>query len=110
MDERHLDALARAAREVEERVFARAGVVPRFKRGRCGAEDDGAALDVGAHDGKVARVVARRLLLLVARLVLLIDDDEAKVLDGREDGGARPHDDTRLALADALPLVIALAV
>ena len=110
VDKRHLRTFAGALREAAERVFALAGVVPRFERGRGGAKDDGAALDVGAHDGEIAGVVARRLLLLVARLVLLIDHDQAKALHRREYGRARPDDDARLALADALPLVETLAI
>ena len=63
-----------------------------------------------AHDGHVARVVARRLLLLVGVLVFLIHDDQPERFDRREDRRARADHDARAALADPVPLVVALAV
>ena len=53
-------------------------------------------------------MVARRLFLLVAGVVLLVDDDEAEVVDGREDGRAGADDDAGFAASNAVPLFGAL--
>ena len=42
--------------------------------------------------------------------MLLVDDDQADVLERREHRRARADDDVDVAAADALPLVVALAV
>jgi hypothetical protein len=60
--------------------------------------------------GDVAGVVARVALVLVGGVVLLVDDDQAEVDDRREHRRARAHADARLAAAQALPLVVALAL
>ena len=41
--------------------------------------------------------------------MLFVDDDESEVGERREHGGARPHDDARLAAGHASPLVPTLA-
>src|SRR5207237_1748272 len=74
------------------------------------AEDDERTGAPAADDRDVAPVVARNLLLLVRRVVLLVDDDEADALERRKDGRARADDDVDVAAADALPLIVALAV
>ena len=40
-------------------------------------------------------------------LVLFIDDDQAEVLDWRENSGTRADDDAGAVLADFLPFVVA---
>ena len=95
--------------QFEQRVFALAAVVIAFQRRRGRAEHDHGAFHLAAHDGHVARVVARRLLLLVGVLVLLVHDDEAERFDRRKDGRARADDNARAALADLVPFVVALA-
>ena len=97
-----------AVEHLDAGVAAALGVGPGFERGRGGAEDDDGVVELGAHHGDVAAVVARRLFLLVAGVVLLVDEDEAEVGHGREDGGARADDDAGLAAADAVPLLGAL--
>ena len=63
------------------------------------------------HPGRhVARHVARRAVLLVGALVFLVDDDEPHVAQGREQRAAGAYDHARLAAADEVPLVVALAL
>jgi len=59
--------------------------------------------------GDVTRVVAGIPLMLVGGVVLLVDDDQPEVGDRRENRGAWADADPRLAAAQALPLVVALA-
>ena len=108
MRDRHLPFLD-ALEQLDEPVLALLRVVIRLERGRGGAEHDGHALEVAAHDGDIARVVVGRFLLLVGMLVLLVDHDDAEIGQRREDGRARADDDTRAAAADVLPLVVPLA-
>ncbi|MGC4085399.1 MAG: hypothetical protein QM736_25575 [Vicinamibacterales bacterium] len=42
--------------------------------------------------------------------MLFIDDDQADVAQWSEDGGARAHDHVDIAAANALPLIVTLAV
>ena len=63
----------------------------------------------GPHLGDRAGVVARVALVLVGALVLLVDDDQAEVAQRREHGRARTDAHARLAAAQALPFVVALA-
>ena len=98
------------ALEHDALVFAGHRVVIALHRRRRGSEDDERACALRADDRDVARVVARDLLLLVRAVVLLVDDDQADALERREHGRARAHDDVDVAAADALPLVVALAV
>ena len=42
--------------------------------------------------------------------MLLVDDNQAHLLERREDCRARADDDVDVATADALPLVVTLAV
>ena len=42
--------------------------------------------------------------------MLLVDDDQAEPLERREDRRPRADDDVDVAAADALPLIVALAV
>ena len=64
----------------------------------------------GPVAGDGAGVVGRVALLLVGGVVLLVDDDQAEVADRGEDRRARADADLRLAAAQPLPLVEALAV
>ena len=95
--------------QLQQRVFALAAVVVALQRGRGRAEHDRRPFHLAAHDGHVARVVARRLLLLVGVLVLLVHDDQAQRLDRRKDRRARADGDPRAALADLVPFVVPLA-
>ena len=91
-------------------VLARLHVGDGLEARRGAAEHTDRPGSVRAHHGDVAGVVARRgVELLVARLVLLVHDDQAEVLDGREDGAPRADDDRVDAVADARPGVEALA-
>ena len=73
-------------------------------------EDDERAGALAADDGDVAPVVARALVLLVRGVVLFVDDDQADVLERGEHGGAGADHDVDVAAADALPLIVPLAV
>ena len=78
-------------------------------RGR-GAGDEHRATLGGAAAGDCAGVVTGVALLLVGGIVLLVDDDQAEVVQRREDGRARPDADARLTTAQALPFVVALVI
>src|SRR5439155_16559047 len=101
---------ARALGESEQLVLPAARVRPALEARRRTSQDDDGALRARAHDGHLARVVARRLALLVARLVLLVDDDGAEVAERREDGRAGADGDALLAAAEGEPGVVPLAV
>ena len=81
----------------------------RLERGRGAAEHERAAAVASHAGGDLAGVVARRRVLLVGRLVLLVDDDEAGVGERREERRPGADDHVRLAPADEVPLVEALA-
>ena len=104
----HLDGRHRSP--VDALRQAQPGHREHALRARRGAAEDehGAGLR-GAHLGDPAGVVARVTLVLVGALVLLVDDDQAKVAHRREHGRAGPDTDARLAAAQALPFVVALA-
>ena len=89
---------------------ARLRGVPRLHgRGRR-AEDERRSVLLRAQRDHVAGVVARRLALLVRGVLLLVDDEQARVRDRSEGGGARTDHRPRLAAAHAVPGVGALAV
>ena len=94
----------------QEVVFPSDGIFEALDRGGGGPEEDGAAFDVAADDGDIARVVAGHFLLLIGGLVFFIDDDEAEVGEGGEDGASRSDDDAGSAGADAVPFVVAFSV
>ena len=73
-------------------------------------EQHDALLHLRAHDGDIARVVARRFLLLVGSLVLFIDHDESEVFERREDGTPRADHDPRATGLNLVPLVVPLAL
>ena len=54
-------------------------------------------------------MVAEALLVLVGGVVLLVDHDDSEVLERSEERAARTHRDGRIARAQALPLLEALA-
>ena len=97
-----------AVAQLDARVLAALRILPAFKRGRGRAHDHDCAGQLGAHDGHVARVVARRLFLLVALVVLLVDENQSQIWRGRKDCRARANDDGRIAAANATPLLAAL--
>ena len=99
-----------AALEDHALVFARHRVVIALHRRRRRSEDDERARPLTADDGDVAAVVARALVLLVRGVVLLVDDNQADLFERREDGRPRADDDVDVAAADALPLIVTLAV
>ena len=102
--------LLHAIGEFDQRVFVFLGVVIRLERGCGGPEHDNGVRHLGAHDGDIAGVVARRFLLLVGRVVLFIDDDQREVGDRSENGGARADDHASFSALDAMPLLGAFAV
>ncbi len=98
-----------AVRHFQQAVFALLHVVKAFHRRRGGAEHDHGVFHPPAHDGDVARLVARGLLLFVGMLVFLVHDDQAQRVHRRENGGARADDDAGAALANLVPFVVAFA-
>ena len=94
---------------LQQRVFALGAVVVALHRGRRRTQHHRRPFHPPAHDGHVARVIARRLLLLVGVLVLLVHDDQAQRVDRRENGRAGADDDAGAALADLVPFIVALA-
>ena len=97
-------------REQNQVVLSGPGVLEGLERGRGGAEDDWAALEVGTDHGEIAALIFGRVFLLVGILVFFIDHDEPEVGEGSEDGGASSDHDPGLALADAMPLVKAFSL
>src|SRR5262245_6787284 len=87
----------------EELILPAAGVMISFQGWCGGAEQSDRSFELGADDGDVAAVVARRFFLLVAGLLLFVDDNEAKIFDGRKNGGTRADNDARFAVAHAPP-------
>src|SRR5262249_22757334 len=78
--------------------------VPALRPWRSAAAEQDGAGPGGTAAGDLACVVARIALLLVGGVVLLVDHDQTWVGDRREDGGARPDADPRLARAQPPPL------
>ena len=108
-DDRHLPVID-ARREIEQRVFAGGRVMVALERGRRAAEQDGAALELGAHDGDIPGVIARRLLLLVGSLVFLIHDDDSRLAHRRKNRAACANDDASLARMNAMPFIVPFAL
>ena len=79
-------------------------------RRRRAAQDERGARKHRELECRVARLQPGRPVALVRGVVLLVDDHEAHVREGREERGARPDHDVRLARADPAPLVGALAL
>ena len=71
------------------------GGVPRFERWGRGAQYERAAVGVRPPQRQLAGVVAEALVALVGAVVFLVDDDDAEILDGSEERGARAHRDRR---------------
>lgn len=94
----------------QEVVFSGDGIFEAFDGRGGGAEEDGAAFDVAAHDGDIACVVAGHFLLLVGGLVFFIDDDKTEVGEWGEDGASGSNDDAGFMGADAVPFVVAFSV
>src|SRR5262249_43597847 len=80
--------IGNARGESEEFIFAGSRVMERLHRRSGGAEQRDGVFHLGANDGDVAAVVARRFLLLVAGFLLFVDDDEAEIFERGENGGA----------------------
>ena len=100
-----VDALS----ELAEEIFAASSVVrnSRVKAWRC--REGRAFLELCPDDRDVARMIARRFLLFVGVLVFFIDDDEAEILERREDCAARADDDAGAAGVELVPFVVPLA-
>ena len=62
-----------------------------------------------AHDRDIARVIARRFFLFVGSFVFFIDDDQAEILQRRENGAARADDDPRAAGMNLVPFIVPFA-
>ena len=89
-------------------IFLRVEVGLERRRGRT-QHDDGIR-HLGAHDGNVAGVVARRFFLLVGGVLLFVDDDQSEIGHRREDCRARADHHARVAALDAMPLLGAFFV
>ena len=96
--------------QFDQRVLVLLRVEVGLERRRGRAEHDDGIRHLGAHDGDVAGVVARRFFLLVGGVVLFVDDDEREIGDRREDRRARADDHARVAALDAVPLLGAFAI
>src|SRR5439155_4548328 len=95
-------------RQSQQFIFSAAGVMKRFERGRRRAEEGQHIFKLGAHDGDVPAMVARRLFLLVTGLLLFIHDNEAKIFHWGENRRARSDDDAGFAVSNAPPFTCAL--
>ena len=96
--------------ERDELVASVLRVVVALQRRRRRPEDHEGACGTTAHHGHVAAVVARTLFLFIGPVVLFVHDDQSEIRQRREDRAARADDDVDIAAADALPLIVALAV
>jgi hypothetical protein len=72
--------------QFEQRVFALFAIVKALHGRRGGAEKNGRAFHLAAHDGDITRMVTRSFFLLVTVLVLFIDNDKSKRIDGGKNG------------------------
>ena len=93
-----------------ERVAPVPGVLVALHRGRCRSQHRQRPGLPRAHHRHVAPVIPRALLLLVGPVVFFVHDHEAKRSNGREHCRPRADDDVDVSAADAMPLVVALAV
>jgi hypothetical protein len=112
VDDRHGGErpIEHAAREYDPFVLAGDRVVVALHRRRRRPEDDQRAGLASADDGDVAAVVSRTLFLLVGAVVLFVNDNQSHLLERREHRRPGADDDIDVAAADALPLVVALAI
>ena len=95
------------------------GALRQLERGAGGPSSPGAASrcrrrgrprpDCARRTRHLPRVVARVPLLLVGRIVLLVDHDQPEIAHRREHGRPGADADHRLARAQPVPLVAALA-
>ena len=104
----HLDRGQRTAVDPPRQAQHRHPVHALRPRRRAAGDQERTAAR-GPLGGDVPGVVARVALVLVGGVVLLVEDDQPQVGDRREDGRAGPDADARLALAQAPPLLVALA-
>ncbi len=112
VDQRHVRErpVEHAPLDREQFIAARGGVLVTLERRRGRAQDDERAFTLGPHDGHVAPVIARALLLLVGSVVLFVHDDQADRTQRREYCRPGADDDVHVAAADAVPLIVPLAV
>ncbi len=97
-------------RQPDEVVAAVARVRRRLERRRRRPEHDQRVFHPAADHGDVAAVIPRQVVLLVRPVVLFVDDDESDVLERREDRRPGAHHDRDVAAANAVPLIVTLAV
>ena len=83
-------------------ILAFLNIHPGLQRGCRRAQHDRTGFDLPAHHGHVARIVTG--------FMLLIDDDQPQPRHRRENGGTGTHHDARLALTNAMPFIVALAI
>ena len=89
-----------ARREFEPVVSPARGIDIGFQRRRGAGQQDGALLDMSAHDRHIARIVDDAVFLLVSLFVFFIDDDEAEFVERQEQSRTRAHDDSCFAAHD----------
>ena len=100
---RWLCAFHSAFREHREPLGPLSRPVQGFERRSGRAEHDWHASALSAHDSQIARRVAKAFVLFERGIVLFVDDDETKLRQGAEHGGARTDDDTSRTLACRAP-------
>ena len=103
-------ALLDALRQFQQPILALYRVVVCLQRGRGRPQYHGGIAHLRAHNGNVARVIARHFLLLVGVVVLFVHHDESQIGHWREDCRARTYHNVRLAITNALPLFGAFVV
>ena len=96
--------------QLQQRVFARAGVMITFERRCGGAENHGHAFESRPIDRRIAAVITRRFLLLVTRLLLFIHKNQPEILEWCEHSGSCANHNPSFAATHAPPLPRALVI
>ena len=81
-----------------------------LQRRRGASQNHDAFLNLRAHDGDIARVIARRFFLFVGGLVFFIDDNQPEIFQRREHRAAGADDDARAAGMDFVPFIVPFAL
>ena len=101
-------AIFHARFQLQQLIFSGARILKTFQRRRGRAQQGDAALELGAHDGNVSPVVARRFFLFVAPLLLLVHHDQTEIFKRSEHRRACSHHHAGLAATHSPPFARAL--